>query len=96
MAKKPQSPPKNFEEALEELERILGAIEQGQVGLEESLAKYERGTFLIQHCRGVLQSAEKQIELLSKGPPAAASASPPAPAAADVEIERDLEEPSES
>ena len=41
MAKKPQSPPKNFEDALEELERILGAIEQGQVGLEESLAKYE-------------------------------------------------------
>jgi exonuclease VII small subunit len=30
--------------------------------------KYERGNFLIQHCRGVLGAAEKQIELLSKGP----------------------------
>ena len=51
---------------MQELEQILSAIEGGQVGLEESLAKYERGTFLIQHCRGVLGSAEKQIELLSK------------------------------
>lgn len=66
MAKKSQPPPKNFEEALQELEQILADIEGGQVGLEESLVKYERGTFLIQHCRGVLSTAEKQIELLSK------------------------------
>jgi exodeoxyribonuclease VII small subunit len=64
--KKAQIPPKNFEEALQELEQILGEIESGQVGLEESLVKYERGTFLIQHCRGVLSGAEKQIEVLSK------------------------------
>lgn len=66
MAKKLQSPPKNFEEALSELEQILSDIEAGQVGLEQSLVKYERGSFLIQHCRGVLSQAEKQIELLSK------------------------------
>lgn len=66
MAKKVQPTPRNFEEALAELEQILGEIEGGKVGLEESLVKYERGTFLIQHCRGVLNSAEKQIELLSK------------------------------
>ena len=40
----------------------------GQVGLEQSLVKYERGSFLIQHCRTVLAQAEKQIELLSKSP----------------------------
>jgi exodeoxyribonuclease VII small subunit len=66
MAKKSQAPPKNFEDALMELEQILTDIEGGQVGLEESLVKYERGTFLIQHCRGVLSTAEKQIEVLSK------------------------------
>jgi exodeoxyribonuclease VII small subunit len=66
MARKTQTPPKSFEEALQELEQILADIEGGQVGLEESLVKYERGTFLIQHCRGVLGTAEKQIELLSK------------------------------
>ncbi len=67
MAKKNHTPPKSFEDALRELEQILAEIEGGQVGLEESIARYERGTFLIQHCRGVLGQAEKQIELLSKG-----------------------------
>ena len=66
MGKKPQAPPKSFEDALAELEQILGNIEGGEVGLEESLAKYERGTFLIQHCRGVLNVAEKQIDVLTK------------------------------
>ena len=67
MAKKQQAAPKTFEDAMTELEQILADIEAGQIGLEESLARYERGTFLIQHCRGVLGAAEKQIELLSKG-----------------------------
>lgn len=66
MGKKNQVAPKSFEEALAELEQIVSQIEGGQVGLEESLVKYERGTFLIQHCQGVLNLAEKQIELLSK------------------------------
>jgi exodeoxyribonuclease VII small subunit len=66
MSKKSQPAPKSFEEALAELEQILSKIEGGEVGLEESLTKYERGTFLIRHCRNVLAAAEKQIELLSK------------------------------
>ena len=68
MARKNQIPPRSFEEALAELEQILTDIERGQVALEESLLKYERGNFLIQHCRAVLATAEKQIELLSRGP----------------------------
>jgi exodeoxyribonuclease VII small subunit len=66
MAKKNVTPPKTFEEGLQELEQILSDIESGALGLEESLGKYERGTFLIQHCRGVLTAAEQQIELLAK------------------------------
>jgi exodeoxyribonuclease VII small subunit len=66
MAKKSQPLPKSFEEAIAELEQILSQMETSQIALEESLAKYERGTFLIRHCRGVLGTAEKQIELLSK------------------------------
>jgi exodeoxyribonuclease VII small subunit len=67
-AKKDHTPPRSFEDALRELEQILGEIENGQVGLEDALVKYERGNFLIQHCRAVLGAAEKQLELLSKGP----------------------------
>ena len=76
MARRSQTPPKSFEEALQELEQILADIEGGQVGLEESLVKYERGTFLIQHCRGVLSTAEKQIELLSKSADGGIEATP--------------------
>ncbi len=65
--KKNQTPPKSFEDALAELERILADIEGGTVPLEQSLMMYERGQFLIQHCRTVLSRAEKQIEVLSKG-----------------------------
>jgi exodeoxyribonuclease VII small subunit len=76
MAKKPAQPapqsqpppPKSFEEALRELEAILQQIEGGELGLEESLARYERGNFLIQHCRGVLNAAEKQIEQIAGNP----------------------------
>ncbi len=66
MSKKTQPAPKNFEDALRELEQILADIEGGEVSLEESLVKYERGNYLIQHCRTVLGSAEKQIEILTK------------------------------
>jgi exodeoxyribonuclease VII small subunit len=76
MAKKTQVAPGNFEEALAELEQIVADIESGQVGLEESLVRYERGTFLIRHCRGVLNTAEKQIELLSKTAEGGLAASP--------------------
>jgi exodeoxyribonuclease VII small subunit len=76
MSKKPQSQPRNFEEALAELEQILSEIESGQTGLEQSLIKYERGSFLIQHCRAVLSKAEKQIELLSKAADGTLSSEP--------------------
>ncbi len=67
MSKIRQTPPKNFEDALAELEAILAAIETGEVTLEDSLIKYERGQFLIKYCRVVLGDAEKQIEKLTKG-----------------------------
>ena len=76
MAKKTQNPPKSFEDALQELEQILADIEAGELGLEESLVKYERGNFLIHHCRGVLGQAEKQIELLSKSADGGLTATP--------------------
>ena len=82
MAKKTQTPPKSFEEALSELEQILADIEGGELGLEESLVKYERGNFLIHHCRGVLGQAEKQIELLSKSADGGLTATPMAERAA--------------
>jgi exodeoxyribonuclease VII small subunit len=79
MAKRNVTPPKSFEEALRELEQILAEIESGQMGLEDSLSKYERGNFLIQHCRTVLSVAEKHIEMLSKSPDGGLRSEPASP-----------------
>ena len=70
MAKKPatQPVPESFEFAIAELESILEAMENDQTGLEESLVKYERGTFLLQWCRGVLSEAERKIQTLTATP----------------------------
>jgi exodeoxyribonuclease VII small subunit len=68
MAKKSQPVPKSFEEGMRELETILADMENGQIGLEESLTRYERGAFLIQHCRTVLSAAQTQIEQLTRSP----------------------------
>lgn len=55
----------SFEEAIDQLRRIVERIEQGQVSLEESLQQYEMGMALIKHCRGILQQAEKRVETVS-------------------------------
>ncbi|MCL2645384.1 MAG: exodeoxyribonuclease VII small subunit [Phycisphaerales bacterium] len=60
------APQKNFEESVAQLEQIVAAIESGQIGLEESLAKYEQGMELVKRCRGILDHAEKRIELLTQ------------------------------
>ena len=65
-SKKNLTPPRDFEAAFKELEEILAEIEKGEVGLEQSLSRYERGTFLIQHCQNILNTAEKQIELIGR------------------------------
>ncbi|NLF30886.1 MAG: exodeoxyribonuclease VII small subunit [Planctomycetes bacterium] len=54
-----------FEQALESLEQIVASIESGEIGLEESIVKYAEGIKLIKHCRGVLDAAEKKIQLLT-------------------------------
>jgi exodeoxyribonuclease VII small subunit len=56
----------NFEEALAELEKLVEEIESGRIGLEESIARYEKGIKLIKQCRTILDAAEKRIQLLAK------------------------------
>lgn len=54
-----------FEEAIDLLETILEQIESGNVGLEESLAQYEKGMKLISRCRALLSKAEQRIAELT-------------------------------
>lgn len=54
-----------YEQALAELEALIERIERGEIGLEESLAEYRRGTALLTRCRAILDTAEQQIEQLT-------------------------------
>ena len=54
----------SFEEALSQLEQIVHQLEDGQTGLGEALAGYERGIRYLKYCHGMLQQAEQKIALL--------------------------------
>jgi len=54
-----------FEDALKELEAIVGKLEGGKLGLEESLEQYEQGVTHLKQCYQQLRHAERRIELVS-------------------------------
>ncbi len=60
----PSSEASSFETALADLQRIVADLEDGRVGLEESLARFERGIGLLKTCYQVLENAEQRIEQL--------------------------------
>ena len=56
-----------FETALAELESIVSRMESGQLELEASIAAYQRGTALMQHCQALLNQAETKIQNIENG-----------------------------
>ena len=61
----PPSNPPSFEDALKRLEEIVHALEEGELGLNEALERYEEGVKLLRQSYELLQRAERRIELLS-------------------------------
>jgi len=59
----------SFEEALGALEKLVEAMENDQLPLEDLVAHYENGAGLLQHCEKVLEAAKKRIELIEISPP---------------------------
>ena len=55
----------SFEQAMAELERVVGQLERGDVGLEDSITLYERGAALKKHCEAKLKSAEEKVALIT-------------------------------
>ena len=53
-----------FEEALERIEEIVEALEQGDVSLDDSLKLYEEGQSLIKFCREKLTKVEEKVKEL--------------------------------
>ena len=51
----------SFEEAMRELETVVGKLESGDVPLEDSIKLYERGAALKEHCQKKLAEAEEKV-----------------------------------
>lgn len=62
--RQPAEPP-DFDQALEEVERIIARIESGEIGLEQSITEYERGAGLLRVCRDRLVKAEQKVKDLT-------------------------------
>ena len=56
----------SYEKALKELDDILAELESESRGLDETMALYERGRALIQHCQKLLDEAELKVAQLDK------------------------------
>ncbi len=54
----------SFDDALAELQRTVGELEQGGLPLERSIALYERGVALHEHCAQLLGQAELRVQRL--------------------------------
>jgi exodeoxyribonuclease VII small subunit len=54
-----------FEAGLTELQDLVRILEEGSLGLDDSIARFERGISLLRRCYQALERAEQKIELLT-------------------------------
>ena len=57
----------SFEDAIKELEAVVGQLERGDVALDESIALYERGAALKARCEAKLKEAEEKVAKITLG-----------------------------
>ncbi|MCY4212608.1 MAG: exodeoxyribonuclease VII small subunit [Gammaproteobacteria bacterium] len=56
----------DFEAALKALEDLVKQMESGELGLEASLAAFERGVKLTRQCQAALKQAELRVRTLTE------------------------------
>lgn len=56
--------PASYEDALQELDALVGRLESGQLPLDQLLSGYQRGAQLLAFCRERLEAVENQIKVL--------------------------------
>jgi exodeoxyribonuclease VII small subunit len=59
--------PASYEAAMTELERLVAAMEAGQLPLDQLLDGYRRGSALLAFCRARLEAVEQQVQVLEEG-----------------------------
>ena len=55
---------KSFEEQIQELEKIINELENGNLNLDDSVIKFEEGMKISKECNKILENAEKKITIL--------------------------------
>ena len=59
----------SYEQAFQELEDVVSALEAGQPNLEDALALFERGQALAKRCASLLDQAEVRVRRLAENEP---------------------------
>ncbi len=49
---------------MQELETIVAKLDEGSLGLEQSLVAYRRGAELVKHCQAQLEAVREQVQVL--------------------------------
>lgn len=64
--KRPEKPVEelSYEQAIEELDAIVAALESEELALEKAIDLFERGRLLAQHCASLLEKAELRVRSL--------------------------------
>jgi exodeoxyribonuclease VII small subunit len=60
-----------FDDKLERLEKIVGELEQGGLGLEPAIERYQEGIQLLKECHGALETYRRRVEELTRDAEAA-------------------------
>ena len=53
-----------FEEAMQELEKLVDSLDKGDVSLNEAIAAYDRGSQLKDYCQKKLHDAKMKVETI--------------------------------
>ncbi|CAN5791873.1 hypothetical protein BH09PSE5_BH09PSE5_40150 [soil metagenome] len=59
--------PASYEDAVAELDRLVSAMESGQLPLDSLLESYKRGAELLTFCKNRLDAIEVQVQVLEDG-----------------------------
>lgn len=63
----PRASPDTYEEALQELDGLVRAMEDGKLPLDQLLESYRRGAELLTFCKQRLEAVEQQVKVLEQG-----------------------------
>lgn len=54
----------SFEESMEDLEKIVKKLEDGNLNLDEALSEFQKGVASYRHCNEILNQVEGEVKLI--------------------------------